>query len=249
MDGSSEQHFSDQEADAIIKRAVELQVQQAAEKAGSEGSTTLQQLYKSAAELGIDPSNVLQAVGEVSGRKTKPSKSIVGEPRFDERSFALRLTEADYPDLMEYLRATTKTQGTGHVIGGTLEWTGFSLATRETVHVAVVPKETGTTVRVRTANFMAGIPTGQGPRNLLFALPIVIGTLVFIGLASDLNHLAPMIIPALFILAIFALIPFLPSLIFRLAYRKPNRSPGGRPVIDSIANWMEHRSAQRSDPS
>lgn len=122
--GASNNEYSESEADAILGRAIDLQALQDSSKQKNElgHGVTLEQLYRSSAEIGIEPSLVRRASEEILGRKTMSTKADPRTPTVIEREFLSPITEADFPALLEHLRSAAKSSGAAQVIGGTLEW-------------------------------------------------------------------------------------------------------------------------------
>jgi hypothetical protein len=149
---SEKRVFSEQEVSAVVRRAVELQ-----ENAGQESYTpgvTPEELERIAAELGIEPRFLQQAIFEANTTESKKGPLNLTEEF--ERVVDTELSSDDFDVLLKYLRPI------GHrhpitQIGRTLTgsaWTGCSMA-----NVEVSSKGGRTRVKVKSNPFFAWLVT------------------------------------------------------------------------------------------
>jgi len=235
---ASNEEYSESEADAILKRAIDLQVSLDGSKQKKElgHGVTLDQLYRSAAEIGIEQTLVRKAADEIMGRKPTSIKADPKAPSVIERDFLSPITEADFPALLEHLRAVSKSSGAAQVIGGTLEWTSMIMANREMIHVVVIPSTDSTKVRIRSTNPFAQIPI----RAPFFFLPIIILLGGFIPMLSFGGRYFAWtgLLP-------FALIAALACLISAMFFGRFSRlragATSGNQLMESIGEWLRTR--------
>jgi hypothetical protein len=178
--------FSEQEVSAVVRRAVELQ-----EGAGKETYTpgvTPEELQKIAAELGIEPKYLQQAINEAVNSETKHGPLNLTEEF--ERVVDTELAPEDYDVLLKHLHSIGHRHPISQV-GRTLTgrtWTGRSFAT-----VEVTSKRGRTRVKVRSNPFFAF---------LVSIYPAFIATMMLLGPLASGGHiwLALGLIAAVFLL-------------------------------------------------
>jgi hypothetical protein len=236
--GSSESEFTQEQADAILKRAIDLQVEQAAVKSDSSGSISMQQLYRSAAEIGIDTSLVRRAAEELAGRSVRRSKGDASASVVLERQFPVQVKESDFPDILEFLRSETKSPGAGQVIGGSLEWQGFIMSRFEMIHVAIVPSDGMTRVKIRSTSQFAMMR--KVFRMFYFIAPLfVVMAFIPVFMFGFKYFSWGDLLPFVFLAAFVCLIPYSMGRFFG------NRDRGNQTLMDSLSDWIDDLRASR----
>jgi hypothetical protein len=171
---SNSKQFTDQQVSAILKRAVELQASRGAAPDIATG-ISLAQLQQAAAELGIDPAVIAEAASELeSGSPPTCRSPIWGGPwAVDlERTVPGRVTEEEWPAVLQEIRRLTGRLGETTTVGKTFEWSSIS---PNLLHVTVSPRDDQTTIRVmgRFGDCAAiFVPA------FAFALPVILGLTV-----------------------------------------------------------------------
>jgi hypothetical protein len=138
--------FTEKEAGAILRRATELQAEEASAPVGD--GTSLAQLQQAAAELGIKSELIARAAADIaSGKKSPSASSFWGSPRKIEveRMVGYPITEESWPVILEQMRSVSGRVGDSRVIGKSLEWTSNS---PDTIHVTVLPQGEHSRVKV-----------------------------------------------------------------------------------------------------
>jgi len=234
---ASNHEYSEGEADAILKRAIDLQAAQESSKHKVElgRGLTLEQLYRSAAEIGVDPSLVRRAAEEMMGREIVSPKADPRVPTVIERDFLTPITEADFPSLLEHLRDTTKSSGAAQVIGGTLEWHSALMPNREMIHVVVTPSIASTNIRIRSTNVLAHLPA----RSQYLVLPLVILLLGFIPLLFLGGRYLTEFFPLAFVVVFAGLVS--PALFFGRLSRFRSGGSKANQVMESVGEWLRTR--------
>lgn len=127
--------YSEKQAGAILKRAVERSA-----AAGAEGSSgiTLAEMERMAAEIGIDPKHVRAAAAEVSGRSATGGPGVIDL----EQKVAAELSEEAWDSIVAELRRAFGVAGTVSEVGRAREWDLPNL------HASVVSRKGSTTVHL-----------------------------------------------------------------------------------------------------
>jgi serine/threonine protein kinase len=121
------QEYSDRELREILARAAQLQVEHPTE----EGAHSIGSLEQIAADVGIPPERVREAVAQLEGRKSpgRITRTRPGVPTHEtkrlliERTVAREVPETAYVGMVEEIRATLGTVGyVSLFFGGSLAW-------------------------------------------------------------------------------------------------------------------------------
>jgi len=124
-------HYSEEEIQAIFRRATERQSKAAAQDPRQ--GLTLDELKRIGSESGIDPAHIEAAAHDIAhGVETPPSPT--GVERFYGRSATIqaermlpgRMDDATWSDAVETLRSIFNTRGQSEVIGPIREWKAFT---------------------------------------------------------------------------------------------------------------------------
>lgn len=124
-------HYSEEEIQAIFRRATERQSKAAAQDPRQ--GLTLDELKRIGSESGIDPAHIEAAAHDIThGVETPPSPT--GVERFYGRSATVkaermlpgRMDDATWSDAVETLRSIFSTRGQSEVIGPIREWSAFT---------------------------------------------------------------------------------------------------------------------------
>ena len=238
----SNTEFSESQADVILRLAIDLKARR--ETSGNSTQNTprvsLDQLYKSAAEIGIEVEVVRKAAEQVVGRKAILRSKDSKLPTILEKQIGATIVEADYPRLLEHLRSFTNSAGTAQVIGGTLEWIFVDVKSYQMLHVVVIPSPESTLLRVRITNLFSSFPIKKSATLVpLSALVIAcIATFSFFGSRSHWLDLAPLLVAALFCIAAVSYVP--------TPFRKrKTRDYDGQELIHSLGEWIHLESNRR----
>jgi len=237
----SNRDFTQEQADAILKRAVDLQVQDSIAKSSvGQNSISLQQLYQSAAEIGIEAAHVRKAAEELAGHSVTKEKRGAVQQTLYEREFPVQVKESDFPDLLDHLRTETRSQGQGQVIGGSLEWQPIPTGGFEMIHVQVAPSDGVTRVKIRATNPFRLVS------RILYVFPVFILVIAIVPVSSfgfKYFHWTELI-PFVLMAAFAALIP---TLLLSRRFPWSKKRPGGESLMDTISIWMEHLQASRGN--
>ena len=239
MDESG-QEFTVKQANAILQRALELKALQSSLRLKQENGNgvTLNQIFRSASELGIESDLVDKAVRDVRSGQPASSKVRRQDSLPIEREFPIQISEVDFPALLEHLRTFTNYLGNGQVIGGTLEWSTFNMGNREMLHVVVIPSLDSTKVRIRSTNPFSQFPFQS---KSFFVLPLIIVFMGFIPLFTFGSKYFSWTFMVPFVtIAAFALL--IPKLAFGRFSRSRDAEGTGDKLMESIGNWLRSRS-------
>ncbi len=139
--------YSDEEASAILRRAIAINAERDDREPAAGAS--LEDLKKTASELGIDSESLLAAAAEVESAGAKPSLVewlVGGYPKLEEVCFAKGLvSKENWPAVLNCLRAETGRTGDQGEVGGMFEW---SAGDPDHTFVSFEPEGDGTWVRV-----------------------------------------------------------------------------------------------------
>ncbi len=182
----SSRRFSDSELQAIIGRAAELQAQNRTE----ESALSLGGVEQVAAEVGIPPERVREAVKELDDRSRQaatrrprpPSRDDVPERLWVERAVEREVVESDYVAIVDEIRRTIG--DAGHVklfFSGSLAWsTGASRDVGRDIQVTITPQAGRTLIRIEET---LSLPGGQLMAPILgTAGGGILGILISLGL-------------------------------------------------------------------
>jgi hypothetical protein len=165
--------FSEKEVAHIIKRASELQQEEA--PAESTTGMSLAELESVAREAGLDPALVRRAATDLDTRITdrKPS-SFIGAPTTLslERTIDGELPIDEFEPMVLEIHRALGLIGTGTTLGRSLQWTVYGVdrrrASGRSVQVTVTPRNGRTTIRVEeqlgglAAGLFGGLMGGLG---------------------------------------------------------------------------------------
>ncbi len=116
--------YSDEEASAILRRAIAI----SAEREGQEpaAGASLEDLKKTASELGIDAESVLAAAAEVESAGAEPGfveQLLGGSTKLSQTRFVKgRVSKENWPVILNCLRRETGRTGDPKEVGGMFEW-------------------------------------------------------------------------------------------------------------------------------
>ena len=181
---SGEKLYSSKEIKALLERATELQKQQG--NAGEEGLTR-EELEQIAADSGIDPAFVRQAMFEQKSRGSVPEKKfhILGAPISLEvgTEVPYELSPEDWEVIVQETRRTfKKSEGTVQKLGNSLEWMAPE-------NKFIQASLTATPSKKKTRFFVS---THFGKVAFFtYYLPTVLTLITFGGLASEFNLSGP----------------------------------------------------------
>jgi hypothetical protein len=144
--------FNDKEVARIIKRASELQEEEA--PTDSTTGLSLAELEQVAKEAGLDPALVRRAAADLDTRVTDQQPSmLVGAPTTLrlERTIDGEVPADEYEAIVAEIQRTLDAVGTGATLGRSLSWT-LSPASRRrsarSVQVTITPRGGRTTIRI-----------------------------------------------------------------------------------------------------
>ena len=189
-DDPGERQFSEREVARILKTAVVLQERRGA--AAAARGLSLAQLEEIAAEAGLDPALVRQAVAELDGA-AGPGDEVnpfLGAPHtiVVERVVSGVIDERASEALLDTVRSVSSEVGQVSTLGRAFGWRGRLRGAK--TDVSVSPRETQTVVRVRVAldevalgHFMVIGVVGGGAGGL-FTLGMLLGPLGLAALAA-----------------------------------------------------------------
>ncbi len=150
-DPSTDRQYTAKEIRAILERAGKLQEARTPAGIGSAG-TTLAQLQQAASELALDPDLIAQAARDVETEATATKGSwLLGGPwKVDyDQILPGTVTEANWPCLLDEVRAATGRVGTPKTVGKGFEWLSKQ---PDPLHITFTPQGPNTRVRL-TARF------------------------------------------------------------------------------------------------
>src|SRR5690348_352803 len=156
MPDQSAPRFSDQEMALILKRAAELQ--EGADGRGVQRS--LAEINEIAAEVGIEPGFVAEAVAEL--QRPRPRAGWLGAPtRFhEEQSVPRKLTSGEISELLDEARAELGLHGEVHQVFDGVEWRA-----RSALGVSILtmgPRGDGTRIALTTERLDQALVIGFG---------------------------------------------------------------------------------------
>jgi len=173
----AQHRYSAREVRAILRRVAELGRSQDALDATA--GPTLDQLQVAASELGLDPALIEQAAREVaSDHREGLLAGVLGGPWRADCSGVVdgALDEADWPLLLDEVRASTGCAGEPKPVGNSFGWVNGAGPT-DSLHITATPDADRTRVRV-TARW-------DGLGSLMLGAPPIFGLLLG-GIASGL---------------------------------------------------------------
>ncbi|HEV7993277.1 MAG TPA: hypothetical protein VGP25_15745 [Gemmatimonadaceae bacterium] len=145
--------FSEKEVAKIIKRASELQEEEA--PAESTNGMSLVELEQVAREAGLDPALVRRAATDLDTRVTdqKPSPFVGAPTRLRlERTIDGELPADEFEPMVLEMQRIVGQVGSASTIGRTLQWTAYGVDRRRvstrTVQVIITPRNGRTTIRI-----------------------------------------------------------------------------------------------------
>ena len=156
--------YSEEEVALILRRATASSGSSSAE-VGSPGGLTLEQIVGIAEEVGIDPTDVRRAARLVPrGDHESLLARIVGGASRHERVAQVQteLTEEGAARVLSSVRAVADHPGEGQGDAFGISWQSWK--GRDRVTVSVVPRETGTSIRIRidrTRSLLHGVLWSQ----------------------------------------------------------------------------------------
>jgi hypothetical protein len=150
---SPSRRFSEKEVAQIIKRASELQQEEA--PAESTSGMSLAELEQVAREAGLDPALVRRAATDLDSRVTdqRPSR-VLGAPTTLrlERTIEGEVPIDEYEPIVLEIQRVLGEVGTGATLGRSLQWTmdrtGRRRHSARAVHVMITPRNGRTTIRI-----------------------------------------------------------------------------------------------------
>jgi len=165
----TERRFTDKEVALILRRASDLEKRDSSTALTSGRGLTLSDLKEIAAEAGIDPELVSQAVTEMEGPKGLRSGSLLAGPgtvRREVRAIPQEMSRDELADLFRLVDEEVPDQGTVQEALGNVRWTskGRFLSTQ----VSLEPGAGETLMRVEERysdgirGALHGIPTSYG---------------------------------------------------------------------------------------
>jgi hypothetical protein len=165
--------FNEKEVAQIIKRASELQQEEA--PSASTNGMSLAELEQVAREAGLDPALVRRAANDLDTRITDQSPSrFVGAPtRLTlERTIDGEIPTDEYETLVLEMNRVLGLVGSASILGRTLQWTAQGVDRRRvstrTVQITVTPRHGRTTIRIEeplgalAGGLFAGLMGGLG---------------------------------------------------------------------------------------
>lgn len=179
--------FNEKEVAKIIKRASELQEEEA--PAESSSGMSLAELEQVAREAGLDPALVRRAATDLDTRITdqQPSPFVGAPTRLRlERTIDGELTPDAFEPMVLEMQRVIGQVGTASTIGRTLTWTAFGVDRRRvstrTVQVIVTPRDGRTTIRIEeplsqlAGGLFGGVMAGLGGFLSSVAMGVGMGT-------------------------------------------------------------------------
>src|SRR3954451_2014706 len=149
----SSRRFSEKEVALIIKRASELQQDEA--PAESTTGMSLAELEQVAREAGLDPALVRRAATDLDTRVTEQQPSrFIGAPTtlHLERTIQGEIPVDEYEPIVLEIQRILGGVGTASTLGRTLQWSMISMDRRRyasrTMHVTITPRNGRTTIRI-----------------------------------------------------------------------------------------------------
>jgi len=150
----SSRRFNEKEVAQIIKRASEMQVDDATPASTTTGMS-LAELEQVAREAGLDPALVRRAATDLDTRVTERKPSLfVGAPTSLqlERTIDGEIPVEEYESLVLEIQRILGEMGTASTLGRTLQWTMSPQSGRHhsgrTVQVVITPRHGHTTIRI-----------------------------------------------------------------------------------------------------
>jgi hypothetical protein len=165
--------FNEKEVARIIKRASELQEEEA--PAESSNGMSLAELEQVAREAGLDPALVRRAATDLDTRVSdqQPSR-LVGAPTTLrlERTIDGELPPEEFESMVLQIQRAVGQVGTATTIGRTFQWTAYGVDRRRvstrTVQLTVTPRDGRTTIRIEeplgqlAGGLFGGVTAGLG---------------------------------------------------------------------------------------
>ena len=215
-DDGSHRHYSDEEVQALLERAAQLESQGTALPAPARG-TTLEELEAIASEAGIDSSLIRQAARELDSplgrspaRQTGPAVAFLGAPLANElvRTVAVEASRETLESLVPIIQMAADGIGQPSLMGRTLTWQGRDSARSRTlqVTVSVGRGETRLAIEERYGELAGGLFGGM-----------VLGGGSGVGLGVGLGALGSVLFATVFPIAAFGSFYGLSRLIYKRA--------------------------------
>ncbi|MGI9625526.1 MAG: hypothetical protein ACR2QM_01710 [Longimicrobiales bacterium] len=238
--------YSDKEVNALIKRATELQEEDATPSRGdSRAGMTLVELQEIAAEAGIDPKLIQRAAAHVDIPRTRTvGEKFAGAPFLVsvERVVPGELSAAAFSRIVPEIQRVATGHGNASMVGRTLTWSSETSQGQRSFQVTVSAKDGETLIRAEerlhglAGSLYGGLMGGLGG-GLGFGLGMPIGIEV-LGSAAFAVGFPIAVIGGSYLIA---------RTILRKTGRERKRTLTG--LVDHIADQVEAEAAGQLKPA